>query len=60
MYRYFIMSESLVIEGCTSCESNTYPLSREVCERKMAQALKSIALHGTRRVIRSWVEEVTE
>lgn len=60
MYRYFIMSKSLIIENCTSCESNTYPLSKEICERKLAQALKSIALNGTRRVIRSWIEEVTE
>lgn len=60
MYRYFIMSESLVIEGCTSCESNTYPLDRETCERKLAKALKSIAINGSRRVLRSWIEEVTE
>ena len=60
MYRYFIISESLVVEDCTFCESNTYPLSKEVCERKLAQALKSIALHGSKRVVRSWIEEVTE
>ena len=60
MYKYFIMSESLIIKGCTSCESNTYPLGKEACERKLAQALKSIALYGNKRVIRSWIEEVTE
>lgn len=60
MYRYFIESESLVINGCTSCESNVFPLDRATCERKLEKALKSIALHGSRRVLRSWIEEVTE
>ena len=60
MYRYFIMSESLVLKGCTSCESNTYPLSKEMCEYKLDQALKTIASYGARRVICSWIEEVTE
>lgn len=60
MFRYFIESESLVVEGCTSCECNTYPLDKETCERKLAKALRDIALWGNRRVLRSWIEEVTE
>lgn len=60
MYRYFIECESLIIEGCTSRENNVYPLDRATCERKLAKALRDIEISGEKRVIRSWIEEVTE
>lgn len=57
MYRFYI--ESVTSDGWSSMERNTYPLTKEVCERQLHKSLQATANAG-RKVLRYWIEEVTE
>ena len=57
MYRFYI--ESVTSDGWSSMERNTYPLIKEVCERQLHKSLQATANAG-RKVLRYWIEEVTE